>query len=263
MRLVTYDRGGHRRLGAILEAEVIDLPDAVGHPAFPTTLEDLVSSSRGTVMDAARAALQRDDAWNWRVPKPRILSPLFPTSLLSPRAMDVDRRIVGPENPVPWPATAAWLDYDPMVAAVIGDEGSRLNAGDVRAHVFGYTLVSDWRARFGDGSPVESADGVPIAIGPCVVTADELGDPQAMYVHVKVDDQELLKGNLNGTTASLFELIASVSTHAVLERGDAFALGPFPRADDDAEPSRRLWPGALVELAAEGIGTLRNRVAAR
>ena len=152
-------------------------------------------------MDAARAALQRDDAWNWRVPKPRILSPLFPTSLLSPRAMDVDRRIVGPENPVPWPATAAWLDYDPMVAAVIGDEGSRLNAGDVREHVFGYTLVSDWRARSGDGSPVESADGVPIAIGPCVVTADELGDPQAMYVHVKVDDQELLKGNLNGTTA--------------------------------------------------------------
>ena len=123
MRLVTYDRGGHRRLGAILEAEVVDLPDAVGHPAFPTTLEDLVSSSRGTVMDAARAALQRDDAWNWRVPKPRILSPLFPTSLLSPRAMDVDRRIVGPDDPVPWPATAAWLDYDPMVAAVIGDEG--------------------------------------------------------------------------------------------------------------------------------------------
>ena len=149
MRLVTYDRGGHRRLGAILEAEVIDLPDAVGHPAFPTTLEDLVSSSRGTVMDAARAALQRDDAWNWRVPKPRILSPLFPTSLLSPRAMDVDRRIVGPENPVPWPATAAWLDYDPMVAAVIGDEGSRLNAGDVR----------DARVRLHAGQRLASALG--------------------------------------------------------------------------------------------------------
>ena len=78
MRLVTYDRGGHRRLGAILEAEVVDLPDAVGHPAFPSTLEDLVSCSRGTVMDAARAALQRDDAWNWRVPKPRILTPAVP-----------------------------------------------------------------------------------------------------------------------------------------------------------------------------------------
>src|SRR5512141_1617049 len=83
MRLVTYDRGGQRRLGAIFEGEVVDLPDAVGHPAFPTTLEGLVSSSRGTVMDAARTALARDDVEEWRVRRPRILSPLFPASLLS------------------------------------------------------------------------------------------------------------------------------------------------------------------------------------
>ena len=63
MRLVTYDRGGQRRLGAILEGEVVDLPDAVGHPAFPTTLEGLVSSSRGSIMDAAREAVARDDVW--------------------------------------------------------------------------------------------------------------------------------------------------------------------------------------------------------
>ena len=120
MRLVTYDRGGHRRLGAILEAEVIDLPDAVGHPAFPITLEGLVSSSRGTVMDAAREAISRRDVWDWRVPKPRILTPLFPTSLLSPGSFDVERRLVGPEQEVPWPAGAAWLEYEPKVAVVIG-----------------------------------------------------------------------------------------------------------------------------------------------
>ena len=80
MRLVTYDRGGHRRLGAILEGEVVDLPDAVGHPAFPSTLESLVASSRGSILDAARAALERDDAWecarataraSWRPCSPR------------------------------------------------------------------------------------------------------------------------------------------------------------------------------------------------
>ena len=262
MRFVTYDRGGHRRLGAILEGEVVDLPDAVGHPAFPATLEDLVASSRGSVMDAARAALQRDDAWSWRVPKPRILTPLFPHSLLSPRAMEVERRIVGPEQAVPWPEGAAWLDYEPLVAAVIGNEASRVSADEVRADVFGYTLVNDWRARSADGSPVASAEGVPISIGPCVVTAVDL-DPQAMFVKVKVDERDVLKGNLNGTATSLFELIASVSQHAVLERGDAFALGPFPPVEDDADPSRRLWPGAVVELAAEGIGTLRNRLASR
>jgi 2-keto-4-pentenoate hydratase/2-oxohepta-3-ene-1,7-dioic acid hydratase in catechol pathway len=213
-------------------------------------------------MDAARAALQRDDAWNWRVPKPRILTPLFPRSLLSPRAMDVDRRIVGPEQPVPWPPGAAWLDYEPMVAAVVGNEIARADAPDVPPDLFGYTLVSDWRARSADGAPVATAEGVPISIGPCVVTVDEL-EPQAMFLQVKVDDREMLKGNLNGTAASLAELIASVSQLAVIERGDAFALGPFPPVDDDADPARRLWPGALVELSAEGIGTLRNRIAAR
>ena len=262
MRLVTYDRGGHRRLGAILEGEVVDLPDAVGHPAFPTTLEGLVSSSRGSVMDAARAALQRDDAWNWRVPKPRILTPLFPRSLLSPRAMDVERRIVGPEQPVPWPGGAAWLDYEPMVAAVIGNEASAVSADEVRADVFGYTLVNDWRARSADGAPVPSAEGVPISVGPCVVTSEDL-DPQAMFVQVKVDDHDVMKGNLNGAASSLFELISAVSQHAVLERGDAFALGPFPPVADDEDPARRLWPGALIELAAEGIGTLRNRLGSR
>src|SRR5438445_9348350 len=120
MRLVTYDRRGHRRLGAILGGEVVDLPDLVGHPAFPTTLETLVAGSGGTVMDAARAALERDEAARGVVKQARVLPPLFPTSLLTPEAIGVERRIVGPEQDVPWPAGAAWLDYEPKIAAVLG-----------------------------------------------------------------------------------------------------------------------------------------------
>src|SRR4029079_404677 len=117
MRFVTYDRGGQRRLGAIFEGEVVDLPDAVGHPAFPTTLEALVTSSRGTVLDAAQTALGRDDALEWRIKRPRILTPLFPSSLLSPGSLDVDRRVIGPEQDVPWPDGAAWLAAAPKGAA--------------------------------------------------------------------------------------------------------------------------------------------------
>jgi hypothetical protein len=256
MRFVTYDRGGQRRLGAILEGEVVDLPDAVGHPAFPTTLEGLVSRSRGTVMDAARAALAREDARDWRVKRPRILTPLFPTSLLSPDSLDVERRLVGPEQEVPWPGGAAWLGYEPKVAAIVGLEARRVGPKEAASRVFGYTLVSDWRAHDGSGAPVETAEGVPIAIGPCVVSADEL-DPQAMFLQLKIDGEEIAKGNLNGTARNLFGLVAATSEVATLERGDALALGPFGEAD------HRLWPGALVELAAEGIGTLRNRIAPR
>ena len=126
MRLVTYDRGGQRRLGAILEGEVVDLPDAVGHPAFPTTLEGFVTSSRGTVMDAAVAALERDDAHACDVSRPRILTPLFPRSLISPGSMEIPRMTVGPEHEVPWPSGAAWLEYEPKVAAVLGREARRI-----------------------------------------------------------------------------------------------------------------------------------------
>ncbi len=261
MRLLTYDRGGQRRLGAILEGEVVDLPDAVGHPAFPTTLEGLVSSSRGTVMDAARAALSRDEAMSWRVPKPRILAPLFPRSLLFLGADDRERRMVAPEELVPWPAGAAWLDYEPKVAAVLGlevDGASDIDA--VQQHIFGYTLVNDWTAWSEDGSPVPTAAGVPLALGPCVVTADDL-DPQTTFLQVRIDEEEVAKGNLNGAARSLAELVAAASRDAPLERGDAFAVGPFPPAEQDSR--RRLWPQALVELAAEGIGTLRNRLSAR
>lgn len=260
MRLVTYDRRGHRRLGAILGGEVVDLPDVVGHPAFPTTLEALVASSRGSVMDAARAALERDETANHVVKQARILPPLFPSSLLTPDAYGVERRIVGPEQDVPWPEDAAWIDYEPKVAAVLGLETSQASRDEVRSNIFGYTLVNDWSAHGANGDPLATSDGLPLAIGPCVVTADEL-DPQTMIVQVMIDGEELAKGNLNGAAESLYELIGDASKIATLERGDAFALGPFGSADLD--PSRRLWPGARIELAAEGIGTLRNRLSPR
>lgn len=265
MRLVTYDRRGHRRLGAILDGRVVDLPDAVGHPAFPTTLEAFVQRSRGTVLDAARAALARDDVKDHVVKRARVLPPLFPRSLLLPGGPErgeegLERRIAGPEQDVPWPAGAAWLDYEPKVAAVLAVETKDVGTDAVAERIFGYTLVSDWVAKDASGDPVGTSEGVPIAIGPCVVTVDEI-DAQAMFLQAKVDGSELAKGNLNGSARSLFGLIAAASRGTALERGDAFALGPFPARDDD--PNRRLWPGALVELAAEGIGTLRNRLGAR
>jgi hypothetical protein len=269
MRLVTYDRRGHRRLGAILDGRVVDLPDAVGHPAFPTTLEAFVQRSRGTVLDAARAALAREDVTLHVAEQARVLPPLFPRSLLIPSApgsiagqdgFGLERRIAGPEQEIPWPAGAAWLDYEPKVAAVLGLEASDVALDDVLEHVFGYTLVSDWVAKDASGDPLGSSEGVPLAIGPCVVTTDEC-EPQAMFLQAKVEGREMAKGNLNGAARSLFDLIAVASRGSTLERADAFALGPFPARDDD--PARRLWPGATVELAAEGIGTLRNRLGPR
>ena len=101
--------------------------------------------------------------------------------------------------------------------------------------------MNDWSAHGASGDPLATAEGLPLALGPCVVTADEL-DPQAMVVQVTIDGEEFAKGNLNGAAESLYGLISEASRIAPLARGDAFALGPFGSADLD--PSRRLWPGA-------------------
>ena len=146
------------------------------------------------------------------------------------------------------------MEYEPKVAAVLGLETSSDEPFDPARHVFGYTLVSDWQARDASGAPVLHADGVPIAIGPCVVTADEV-DPQVMYLQVTIDGNEVAKGNLNGTARSLYRTIEAASRAAPLGRGDALALNPFGQARSE------LWPGAEVVLSAEGIGTLRNAIA--
>src|SRR5207244_3109471 len=134
----------------------------------------------------------------------------FPTSLLSPDAFEVERSVVGPEQQVPWPVGAAWLDYEPKVAAVLGRGARDVGAEEARGHVFGYTLVNDWAARMANGDPMPTADGLPIAIGPCIVTAEDV-EPQTMFVEVKIDGEQIAKGNLNGAARSLMEVISGAS----------------------------------------------------
>lgn len=256
MKLVTYDRRGHRRLGALLGDLVVDLPDLVGHPAFPSTMERLVAGNGGTVLDAARAALEREDAALSALERPRLLAPVLPTALRSADAEPAERPVVGPDDVVPWPQGAGWLEIRPKIAAVLRRpvEGA-LAREEVPAWVFGYTLVGDFRIHPRTGDPEPTARSSPIALGPAVVTPEEV-DPQIAYVTVRVDGREWAKGNLNGTARKLLADVAVASRQERLTAGEAFASAPFELDRFD----QRLWPGAEIELACEGIGTLRVRL---
>jgi hypothetical protein len=256
LRLVTYDRRGHRRLGALLEDRVVDLPDLIGHPVYPATMERLVHGNGGTVLDAARAALERDDAERFAVPDARLLAPLLPSALRTADAEEGARRIAGPDERVPWPTGAAWLELRPKIAAVLRRPvEDPLAREDVPSVVLGYTLVGDYLVQSGSGDPWASPDGGPVTVGPCIVTPDEL-DPQAAYVSVRVDGREWAKGNLNGVARALLADVAVASREERLAPGELFASGPFELSGFD----QRLWPGATVEIEAEGLGLLRNRL---
>jgi hypothetical protein len=257
VRLVAYDRRGQRRLGALLNEGVVDLPELVGHPAFPGSMEGLVSRNGGTVLDAARYALEREGYQMRLEPSPGLLAPLLPTSLRSLEAEDGHRRMFGPGDDVPWPDGAGWLEYRPQVAAIVGKPARALDRSAAERAIFGYTLVNDWAACDASGDPAPRS-GAPIALGPSVVTADEL-DPSLISIVASVDGEMWAATLLADARRALAQMIAEASQHEELCPGDTFAADPF-RSRDGIARGRALWPGAVVELRAEGIGALRNRV---
>ena len=255
MRLVTYDRGGQRRLGAILEGEVVDLPDAVGHPAFPITLEGLVSTQprHRHGHGARRAGARRRHGPPREAPRdPHPAVPDLAARHPTPRrssggSSGPRRRCRGPKARRGSSTSRRWPRSS-------GSRPSATMPEDMGNHVFGYTLVSDWRARDESGAPVSDrrrrpdrdrpvrrdgrrprpADDVPAA--PRRRRRGGQRQPQRRRGLAPGDDQRHLAGGAARTR----------------RRVGARAL---PR------PGAQLWPGATVELAAEGVGTLRNRIA--
>jgi 2-keto-4-pentenoate hydratase/2-oxohepta-3-ene-1,7-dioic acid hydratase in catechol pathway len=294
VRLVTYEREGERRLGAILDESVVDLPDAVGHPAFPTTMEALVARNGGTTLDAAREALDKDDVGEFAVARPRLLVPILPSSLrdflafedhvkrgAERRGTDIPsawyefpiyykgnhRSVIGPDDEVPWPPFTELLDFELEVACILGKQGRDLGEDDAARTIFGYTVMNDWSARdlqaremSGWLGPAKSKD-FATSLGPCVVTADEL-DPSDVPLVARVDGEVWGEGNLGDLHWTFPQMIAYVSQGEDVWPGDVYGSGTFGGGcglDQDRFPE----PGSLVELEAEGIGVLRNRVGKR
>jgi 2-keto-4-pentenoate hydratase/2-oxohepta-3-ene-1,7-dioic acid hydratase in catechol pathway len=290
VRLVTYDRGGARRLGGLVQERLIDLPDAVGHPAFPTTMEDLVQRGLGA-LDTAREALGRDEVDRHVIEEARLLVPLLPGSLRDFLAFEdhvkagSDRRgepvpeewyeapmyykgnhrsVYGPEDEIPWPPYTEELDYELEVAAVLGGRGRDLDAGRAAQLVFGYTLMNDWSARDVQRKemavrlgPAKGKD-FATSLGPCIVTSDEL-DPSSLRLAARVDGETWSEGSLGRAHWTFPQMIAHVSQGEDVWPGDVYGSGTFG-GGCGLDLGRFLWPGAVVELEADGIGILRNRV---
>ena len=233
-------------MGAIVGAQVVDLADVVGHPAFPSTMEALVSRPRGTVMDAARAALERtDEVEACTVPDARLLAPILPPSL----GEDDHRWLAGPGDEISCPPGNGDVRFDLELAAVIfRPTKGRLRKSQAADCVFGYTLMSYW----------SHEEAFAAALGPCIVTADEF-DPDTEVV-ASVNGKEWSRGNLTEAESSFAEQIVAAAKAGELLPGEVFGSGTLGLRKRTAKPPK---PGATVEIDAAGIGVLRNTVGAR
>lgn len=251
MRLVTYDRGGSRRLAAWVGDRLVDLPDAVGHPAFPATLEALVARSGGTTLEAARAALEYPGAVNdFSVPRPDLLPPL---TLGGARATS----LLGPGQAVTWESRPqARLVCRPQLACVVGRPGLNLEAGEALKVVFGFTLVNEWIEASEDGE-----ERVATSVGPCVVTVDEF-DPSRRMLVVRVDGRRAAATPVGVAVARAFaRSLARASQGSPVQPGEIYGLRPLRRPLEVRIPRRRRrGDPVVVEVEVPGIGVLETPV---
>jgi 2-keto-4-pentenoate hydratase/2-oxohepta-3-ene-1,7-dioic acid hydratase in catechol pathway len=187
----------------------------------------------------------------------------------------VGREALDPEGDVIYPARARRLDYEGEAAIVIGKRGKDLKPGDLKAHVWGVTLVNDWSIRgVGEPGPLRFAMqknfDTSISLGPCIVVGEL--DPLDIQVETLVNGERRQYFNTRDMVFSFGEYLEFLSRDLTFHPGDIISGGTAAGTAADSSPlladgtpsaERFLKPGDTVEVKSPGIGTLRNRVVAK
>jgi 2-keto-4-pentenoate hydratase/2-oxohepta-3-ene-1,7-dioic acid hydratase in catechol pathway len=174
------------------------------------------------------------------------------------------------DQDVVWPAYSKTIDYELEFACVIGKPGRDIPTDKARAHIFGYTIFNDLSARdeqslemlsnLGPGKGKDFDNSNPV--GPCIVTADEIPDPYALDMTVRVNGEERGRGNSREMHWKYEDCIAFVSRDETIYPGELFCSGTVGNGSG-LETGIYVAPGEVVELEVEKIGVLRNRILRR
>lgn len=173
--------------------------------------------------------------------------------------------IVGPDAAITWDrALTDAVDYEAELGVVIGATAWRVPPERALEHVFGYSCLDDVSARdlqFGDGQWVRAKSlDTFCPIGPWIVTADEVPDPQALGIRCVVSGETLQEATTADMYFSVAQIISRLSHAFRLEPGDVIATGTPPGVGWFREPRRMLKDGDEVVVEIDGIGRLRNPV---
>lgn len=224
------------------------------------------------------------------LPVARWLAPVEPTNIfgigLNYRAHAEETGVPVPENPVVFmkPTTAVAdpgdviplpracehgpeVDYEAELAVVIGRAARDVSPTEALAHVYGYTCANDvsarrWQRHGGAGQWIrgKSFDGF-CPLGPVLVTADEIPDPQSLTLTCTLNGERVQTGNTADMIFPVAELIAFLSRDTTLRPGTLILTGTPPGVGVARNPPRFLRDGDRVVVEIEGIGALENTLA--
>jgi 2-keto-4-pentenoate hydratase/2-oxohepta-3-ene-1,7-dioic acid hydratase in catechol pathway len=174
---------------------------------------------------------------------------------------------VGHEADVVWPAYSSWMDYELEIAAVIGKTGKDIAPERAMEHIFGFTIFNDFSARDaqlyempGQLGPAKGKDfDTGNALGPWIVTPDEIGDPHALDMEARINGERWGGGNSRDMHHKWPAILAHISASETLYAGEVIGSGTVGTGCG-LELGKQLQHGDIVELEIENIGILRNRV---
>ena len=266
MRLLSYNAGGQNRVG-ILDGDGIrrvDAPDmralieAGGRPA-PGNACDPLAEARimaplrpGKILAIGRNYVEHARELNNEVPTEPLVFAIMPSA------------VIGPGAEIEWEGDlTAQVDWEGELAVILGKTARRVAREDALNYVFGYTVANDVSARDLQSRDKQwvRAKGLDsfCPIGPCIVTADALADPQDLRLVTEVNGVEKQNGSTANMIFSVRVLIEFLSRAFTLHPGDMILTGTPSGVGKAADPPQFLGDGDVVSVEIAGIGKLTNR----
>ena len=173
--------------------------------------------------------------------------------------------IIGPNQPIIKPSFVEKLDYEGELAIIIGKRGKNIPVSKAKNYIFGYTIFNDVSARdiqFKDRQWTRGKSFDTFApIGPCIVTRNQLNDPNNLRIRTWVNGQLRQNSTTRNMVFNVYEIIYHISRVMTLEPGDIIATGTPAGVGVFMKPKPKfLKHGDIVEIEIEGIGKLKNQV---
>lgn len=172
--------------------------------------------------------------------------------------------LVGHRTRLIRPSASPQYDYEGELAVVIGKAARHVSRQQALDHVAGYTCfmdgsVRDWQRHTGQFTPGKNFDSSG-AMGPWLVTADDVPDPSQLNLETRVNGAPMQQGELADLVFDIPALLEYCSTFTELQPGDVIATGTPGGVGAARTPPAWLEPGDVVEVEIRDIGTLANPV---
>lgn len=179
--------------------------------------------------------------------------------------MKATSAITGPDDNIIIPRGSTKLDWEVELGIVIGTEARYVDEADAMDYVAGYCVVNDVSERAfqidgtGQWTKGKSCDSFG-PIGPWVVTADEVPNPQELSLWLEVNGKRYQDGSTKTMIFDVAHLVSYCSQHMSLQPGDIITTGTPPGVGMGLDPQVWLQPGDKVRLGVEGLGEQNQTV---